>query len=553
MIKRLFISNFALINEMDVTFPGKLTVITGETGAGKSIFLEALGLVLGNRADLNALRNRSKKCVVEAEFDIGELDLKNFFENEDLDYDPTLILRREINAEGKSRSFLNDTPVSLQVLKSISEKLIDINSQHQTLQLNQANFQMEMVDAFAGSLNVLKQYKKIFAQLSKAKNHLSELEAQEAQAKKELDYIQFLCNELDEAHLKVGDLKALEEESLMLENAEMIKNSLANANTVLLSGEVNVLNSLTQVKQTLQSLNKFGNKYQELFERLNSSYIELKDISTDLENAENLVNVDNQKLDALNNRIDLLNRLLKKHNVKQEEDLIKIKVEIEEKLTRFGSLENEIDKTKKQILSLEKETTSLAKELTLLRKSAVVAIEKETKSLLAELSMLNAQFKVELGQLTQLNSTGLDSVKFMFSANKGGDLSELHKVASGGELSRLMLSLKSLLATKKKIASIVFDEIDTGVSGDVADKIGSILQRMGENMQVVVITHLPQMASKGQHHLFVYKEDDSEQTVSFIKELSADERTLEVAKMLSTGQPTAAALSNARELLNFKK
>ncbi len=538
---------------MDVTFPGKLTVITGETGAGKSIFLEALGLVLGNRADLNALRNRSKKCVVEAEFDIGELDLKNFFENEDLDYDPTLILRREINAEGKSRSFLNDTPVSLQVLKSISEKLIDINSQHQTLQLNQANFQMEMVDAFAGSLNVLKQYKKIFAQLSKAKNHLSELEAQEAQAKKELDYIQFLCNELDEAHLKVGDLKALEEESLMLENAEMIKNSLANANTVLLSGEVNVLNSLTQVKQTLQSLNKFGNKYQELFERLNSSYIELKDISTDLENAENLVNVDNQKLDALNNRIDLLNRLLKKHNVKQEEDLIKIKVEIEEKLTRFGSLENEIDKTKKQILSLEKETTSLAKELTLLRKSAVVAIEKETKSLLAELSMLNAQFKVELGQLTQLNSTGLDSVKFMFSANKGGDLSELHKVASGGELSRLMLSLKSLLATKKKIASIVFDEIDTGVSGDVADKIGSILQRMGENMQVVVITHLPQMASKGQHHLFVYKEDDSEQTVSFIKELSADERTLEVAKMLSTGQPTAAALSNARELLNFKK
>ena len=537
---------------MDVTFPGKLTVITGETGAGKSIFLEALGLVLGNRADLSALRNRSKKCVVEAEFDIGELDLKNFFENEDLDYDPILILRREINAEGKSRSFLNDTPVSLQVLKSISEKLIDIHSQHQTLQLNQANFQMEMVDAFAGSLNVLKQYKKIFAQLSKAKNHLSELEAQEAQAKKELDYIQFLCNELDEAHLKVGDLKALEEESLMLENAEMIKNSLANANTVLLSGEVNVLNSLTQVKQTLQSLNKFGNKYQELFERLNSSYIELKDISTDLENAENLVNVDNQKLDALNNRIDLLNRLLKKHNVKQEEDLIKIKVEIEEKLTRFGSLENEIDKTKKQILSLEKETTSLAKELTLLRKSAVVAIEKETKSLLAELSMLNAQFKVELGQLTQLNSTGLDSVKFMFSANKGGDLSELHKVASGGELSRLMLSLKSLLATKKKIASIVFDEIDTGVSGDVADKIGSILQRMGENMQVVVITHLPQMASKGQHHLFVYKEDDSEQTVSFIKELSADERTLEVAKMLSTGQPTAAALSNAKELLKIK-
>lgn len=552
MIKRLFISNFALINEMDVTFPGKLTVITGETGAGKSIFLEALGLVLGNRADLNALRNRSKKCVVEAEFDIGELDLKNFFENEDLDYDPTLILRREINAEGKSRSFLNDTPVSLQILKSISEKLIDIHSQHQTLQLNQANFQMEMVDAFAGSLNVLKQYKKIFAQLSKAKNHLSELEAQETQAKKELDYIQFLYNELDEAQIKVGDLKALEEESLMLENAEMIKNSLANANTVLLSGEVNVLNSLTQVKQTLQSLNKFGNKYQELFERLNSSYIELKDISTDLENAENLVNVDNQKLDTLNSRIDLLNRLLKKHNVKHEEDLIKIKVEIEEKLTRFGSLENEIDKTKKQILSLEKETTSLAKELTLLRKSAVVAIEKETKSLLAELSMLNAQFKVELGQLTQLNSTGLDSVKFMFSANKGGDLSELHKVASGGELSRLMLSLKSLLATKKKIASIVFDEIDTGVSGDVADKIGSILQRMGENMQVVVITHLPQMASKGQHHLFVYKEDDSEQTVSFIKELSADERTLEVAKMLSTGQPTAAALSNAKELLKIK-
>lgn len=551
MIKRLFISNFALINEIVVTFPGKLTVITGETGAGKSIFLEALGLVLGNRADLTALRNRSKKCVVEAEFDIGELDLKTFFESEDLDYDSTLILRREINAEGKSRSFLNDTPVSLQVLKLISEKLIDVHSQHQTLQLNQANFQMEMVDAFAGSLNVLKQYKKVFTQFSKAKNYLNDLESQETQAKKELDYFQFLFNELEDANLKVGDLKALEEESLMLENAEMIKNSLVHASTLLANGELNVLNSLTQVKQTLQSLMKFGHTYQVLFERLNSSYIELKDISTDLENEENLVNVDNQKLETLNTRIDLLNRLLKKHNVKQEEDLIKIKLEIEEKLSRFASLESEIEKTKKQIVLLEKETSDLANELTVLRKRAVASIEKETKNLLAELSMLNAQFKVELSALTQLSSNGLDAVKFMFSANKGGVLSELHKVASGGELSRLMLSLKSLLATKKKIASIVFDEIDTGVSGDVADKIGLILQRMGENMQVVVITHLPQMASKGQHHLFVYKEDNSEQTVSFIKELSSDERTLEIAKMLSTGQPTATALNNAKELLNL--
>lgn len=551
MIKRLFISNFALINEIDVTFPGKLTVITGETGAGKSIFLEALGLVLGNRADLTALRNRSKKCVVEAEFDIGELDLKTFFENEDLDYDSTLILRREINAEGKSRSFLNDTPVSLQILKLISEKLIDVHSQHQTLQLNQANFQMEMVDAFAGSLNVLKQYKKIFAQFSKAKNYLNDLESQETQAKKELDYFQFLFNELEDANLKVGDLKALEEESLMLENAEMIKNNLVNASTLLANGELNVLNSLTQLKQTLQSLMKFGNTYQVLFERLNSSYIELKDISTDLENEENLVNVDNQKLETLNARIDLLNRLLKKHNVKHEEDLIKIKLEIEEKLSRFASLESEIEKTKKHIVLLEKETSNLANELTVLRKRAVASIEKETKNLLAELSMLNAQFKVELSPLPQLSSNGLDAVKFMFSANKGGVLSELHKVASGGELSRLMLSLKSLLATKKKIASIVFDEIDTGVSGDVADKIGLILQRMGENMQVVVITHLPQMASKGKHHLFVYKEDNSEQTVSFIKELSSDERTLEIAKMLSTGQPTATALNNAKELLNL--
>lgn len=551
MLQRLYISNFALINEMDVTFPGELTVITGETGAGKSIFLEALGLALGNRADLAALKNKTKKCIIEAEFATKGLDLQSFFEENEIEPDHTIILRREISSDGKSRSFLNDSVVSLAVLKILSEKLIDIHSQHQTLLLNQTNFQLEILDAFAGSLDLFKEYKSSFSKLTALKTDLKGLQEKESQARKELDYFTFLFTELDAADLKSGAMKELEEESSGLENAESIKIALASSANSINGGENNLLSGLSQVKQSLQSISKYGKNYEQFFERFNSVYIELKELASELEDAEELVNADPKRLEEVNTSLDRLNRLLKKHNVNSEEELINTRAEIEEKLLQFGSLENQIDKTQKQITELEQSCVKQAQKLSALRTKSVAGIEKQVKESLADLSMENAAFKIEMTTHADVGPNGIDQVKFMFSANKGAALNELHKVASGGELSRLMLSLKALLATKKKLPTIIFDEIDTGVSGDVADKIGAILLKMGAGMQVITITHLPQMASKGKHHLFVYKRDDEDKTISYIKELQNDERVTEIAKMLSTGNPSQSALVNAKELLSL--
>lgn len=545
----MYISNFALIQEMDVTFPGSLSVITGETGAGKSIFLEALGLVLGKRADTNALKNKSKKCIIEAEFDTGKLDLRSFFEDHDLDEDRHLVLRREISEDGKSRSFLNDALVSLTALKALSELLVDIHSQHQTLLLNQSSFQLDLLDAFAGSKDVFREYKKEFLELQKLKTSLIALQEQEAQARKELDYFQFLFNELQETELKSGLLKQLEEESLSLENAETIQKILFQASNTIGGGEANLLQSLAQVKQALQSITKYGPTYMELQERLNSVYLELKDLSAEFEDKASETQVDNARLEEVNTQADKLNRLLKKHNVKTEEELLSIREGLENKLQHFGSLETEIKKCQDAIVKKTKTCVKLATELSQKRQATVESIEVQVKEMLQSLSMENASFKLELGKLEELGQNGLDQVKFLFSANKGSVLSELQKVASGGELSRLMLTLKALLASKKELPTIVFDEIDTGVSGDVADKIGNILLKMGQSMQVVTITHLPQIASKGKHHLFVYKKDEDDQTNSFIRPLNKEERVLEIAKMLSTGNPSQSALKNAKELL----
>lgn len=551
MLKRLYISNFALIHEMDVSFPGQLSIITGETGAGKSIFLEALGLALGKRADLSALQNKSKKCIIEAEFDARGLDLKSFFEENDLDYESHLILRREISADGKSRSFLNDSVVSLNALKLLSDRLVDIHSQHQTLLLNQGNFQLEALDAFAGSQASFKVYKTEYARLNALQQTLKNLQDQETQAKKELDYFRFLFTELEEAQLKEGQMSALEEESMGLENAETIKGSLLNAANLLNGGDDNLLGSLNQAKQAVQSISRYGKAYEQFYERIQSAYIELKELAGELEDAGGEVNVDPERLEQVNAGLDRLNRLMKKHSVADEAALIRIKTDIEEKLQQFGSLEHEITKTEKQIASIKADCVKQAKQLTAQRSKAIPDMEKQVKQMLAGLSMENASFRIDLVQLEEPGASGFDQVRFMFSANKGGVLNELHKVASGGELSRLMLTLKALLASKKQLPTIIFDEIDTGVSGDVADKIGAILLSMGKTMQVIAITHLPQMASKGSHHLFVYKKDDSDKTVSYIRELNKDERITEIAKMLSTGNPTQSALVNARELLNL--
>ena len=550
MLKRLHISNFALINEMEVSFPGNLTVITGETGAGKSIFLEALSLALGKRADLSALNLKTKKCIIEAEFSAANLDLNDFFLEHDLDFEPNLILRREINADGKSRSFLNDSPVSLSVLKLLSEKLIDIHSQHQTLLLNQSNFQLELLDTFAESLKIFKEYKIEFSSFTKSKIELQSLQEQEKLAKKELDYFQFLYSELEETEIKAGLLSGLEEESSKLENSEIIKSNLLAASNAISGNEINILIDLGKTKQSLQSLSKYSKNYSLLSDRIQSLYIELKELSADIEDAANEIVFDSDKLSQVNIKMDKLNRLLKKHQVNTEEDLLKIKSDIENKLNQFNSIENTIISKQKLIQVSQNNCLKLSEELTKLRTKATHGIEQTIKKTLAELSMENAIFKIVLSQKSDLGINGLDELKFLFTANKGAELNELHKVASGGELSRLMLSLKALLASKKQLPTIIFDEIDTGVSGDVADKIGEILLSMGNNMQVIAITHLPQMASKGNHHLFVYKKDDEDKTVSYIKQLNKAERINEIAKMLSKSNPTVSAIKNATELLS---
>ena len=550
MLKRLHISNFALINEMEVSFPGNLTVITGETGAGKSIFLEALSLALGKRADLSALNLKTKKCIIEAEFSAANLDLNDFFLEHDLDFEPNLILRREINADGKSRSFLNDSPVSLSVLKLLSEKLIDIHSQHQTLLLNQSNFQLELLDTFAESLKIFKEYKIEFSSFTKSKIELQSLQEQEKLAKKELDYFQFLYSELEETEIKAGLLSGLEEESSKLENSEIIKSNLLAASNAISGNEINILIDLGKTKQSLQSLSKYSKNYSLLTDRIQSLYIELKELSADIEDAANEVVFDSDKLSQVNIKMDKLNRLLKKHQVNTEEDLLKIKSDIENKLNQFNSIEKTIISKQKLIQISQNNCLKLSEELTKLRTKATHGIEQTIKKTLAELSMENAIFKIVLSQKSDLGINGLDELKFLFTANKGSELNELHKVASGGELSRLMLSLKALLASKKQLPTIIFDEIDSGVSGDVADKIGEILLSMGNNMQVIAITHLPQMASKGNHHLFVYKKDDEDKTVSYIKQLNKVERINEIAKMLSKSNPTVSAIKNATELLN---
>ena len=550
MLQNLRIQNFALIEETEVRLNQGLTVITGETGAGKSILLGALGLTLGNRADASSLHDKTKKCIIEAQFNIKAYNLKSFFDSNELDFEEVTSIRREITPEGKSRAFINDTPTTLSVLKELGDQLIDVHSQHETLLLKETNFQFELVDAFAQTTLLFSDYKKQFSQLTKLKKQLEELTAQELQAKKELDYFQFQFNELEEAAIKIGVQQKLEEESETLENAEFIKGNLSKSSLAINGGDENIVSALALVKQQLQSVSKFGKQFNELFERVNSVSIELKELAKDIDACEEDVVYDNVRLEEVNTQLDKFNRLLKKHGVNTEEELLVLKDEIETKLQQFSSLELSIEKTNKEIVALEKQCKTLAKDLSDKRQKSTAGIEQNIKTMLTSLSMANAQFKIDLKPLDSLTSNGLDAISFLFTANKGADFKELHKTASGGELSRLMLCLKALLAERTALPTIIFDEIDTGVSGDVADKIGNILFAMGKTMQVITITHLPQMASKGSNHLFVYKSDNKDKTTSSIKQLNNDERIAEIAKMLSTGTPTETALKNAKELLN---
>ena len=552
MIKEFKVQNFVLINHVDIAFQDSFVVITGETGAGKSILLDALSLALGGKADSSLVFDKTKKTVVELVFDISELNIQQFFDDNALDYQKETIIRREITPDGKSRAFINDTPVTLGVLKSLGEFLIDIHSQHQNLIINSVSFKYNFVDAIADTLKERNQFTQLFKQYQKEKKELNQLIENQKQSSKEFEFNNFLLEELEQAQIQEGELQQIEEELNQLENAESIIQQLSYVVQSLKDGEINAIQLLVDAKNHLQSIAKYHPKYEELTQRLNSAIIEIKDISFEAEKQSAELDINPERIQELRDRIDLINKLLKKHGVKTDKELIGIKEELEKKVEQFQNSDDIISEKQKIIHQLEQELHNKAQALSQKRKSIKDKIEKECVSLLNDLAMPNAQFVVQIENTNEINEFGMDDIKFLFSANKGITPSEVQKSASGGEIARLMLAIKSLMAKKIQLPTIIFDEIDTGVSGSVAGKMGDIMKRMGEDMQVIAITHLPQIAAKGTQHFYVSKVEENNRTVSKITELTGQQRVMEIAKMLSDENLGDAAIQNAMELLKSK-
>lgn len=549
MLNHLSIQNYALIEKIEIDFPGGLTIITGETGAGKSILLGAMALIAGSRADSSALQDKTKKCIVEGSFDIKNYSLQSFFSENELDYLDKTVIRREVSPEGKSRAFINDTPVNLAQLRELTLQLIDIHSQHETLTLNESMYQLRVLDAFAGTSELADKYSADHKKYKELDHSLAELTQKEKQSKLDADYWQFQFNEFEEANLQPGEQDETEKELKVLNNSEEIKSVLSKCAATLNAGEVNVISSLAEVKTLLSGISNLNPAYSELLSRINSSYIELKDIVAEVESAEERTNYDPARAELLSERIDLIYRLQKKHQVNSVEGLLEVKKKVELRLNEISSLESEISALQQEVEKLRQKLFLLAKRISADRKKCIPKFEKSVGSLLASLAMPNAQFRVEHTLLETLTEQGIDKIRFLFSANKGSDLKEVSKVASGGELSRLMLSIKSMIAKKTALPSIIFDEIDTGVSGAVAEQVGRMISDMADEMQVFAITHLPQIASKGRSHFSVYKEESNKKTITSIRQLSKEDRVKEIAGMLSAGKATDASIRNAKELL----
>lgn len=557
MLQKLAISNYALIDNLEISFDKGLNILTGETGAGKSIILGALSLILGQRAESRYFFNQQKKCVIEGTFRIHDFHLKSFFEENDLDHETETILRREITSDGKSRSFVNDTPVNLTLLKQLGEKLIDIHSQHATLEINDPDFQLLVVDSVAGHGELLNDYRAKFKAFKKNSAKLQQLVADSDKAKADLDYYQFQFDELEKAKLDAGEQDKLEQELYTLNNAEEIKHSLVGANYLMQEGETSALLQLREATHHLSSLEKFNPEIAELHERLKSTVIELKDIAAEVENIEQRTHTDEARIIEINDRLNIIFTLQKKHRVSTNAELLVLQDDLSAKIEQAVHGDEEIEKLQKQLAAEKAELEKIAGQLSANRIKAIPAIEKQVVLALGEMGMGNSTLKVELSPLSPkggdagLGADGADAIRFLFSANKGHTLAEMSKVASGGELSRLMLSIKSLIASHTALPTIIFDEIDAGVSGEVANKVGIIMERLAQNLQVITITHLPQIASKGQSHYFVYKDDDAATTYTRIKQLTEAERVVEIAKMLSGDNPGESALQNARELLSL--
>ncbi|MDP4600912.1 MAG: DNA repair protein RecN [Polaribacter sp.] len=550
MLTHLSINNYALINQLDIDFSSGLSIITGETGAGKSILLGALGLVLGNRADLSSLKDTSKKCVVEAKLDITNYNLQDFFETAELDYENMTIIRREILPSGKSRAFVNDTPVNLSALNDLKSLLMDVHSQHQTMQLSDANFQFSVIDALAKNINFIESYKKGLKILAKLKKELEVLEKSQQEANLQYEYNLHLFNELEKAEILVDEQEELEEKLEKLNNIEDIKLNLSEALSISVNEEIGIQNLLFTLENRLSKIAPFSKEYQELLSRTTSVKIELDDIVTELEDANEHIEFDPIEAEQINDRLQLLYNLQKKHYVNSNAELLVVLEELSEKVSQVENADENIKQKKNEIETVAAKLDSVALKISESRKKVVPSLLKELQLLLSDLGMQNARFSIKINSTKNYFLNGKDELEFLFSANKGGNFGELKKVASGGELSRIMLSIKKILSENMQLPTIIFDEIDTGVSGEVSNKIAAIMQLMSKHMQVITITHLPQIASKGTQHYKVFKEEINGETTTQLKKLNAEERVREIAEMLSGKELSESAIIHAKELLN---
>jgi DNA repair protein RecN (Recombination protein N) len=549
MLRQLNITNYALIDAVELQFHKGMTAITGETGSGKSILLGAFGLLLGERAESKAIKNEKLKCIVEAVFDLKGYDLKPFFKENDLDYDAQTTIRREISPGGKSRAFINDTPVQLVTLRALGNALVDIHSQHENSLLGQRSFQFETIDAFAGNDGDRLAYTNLFEQYKLQKFELDNLLHNEAKMRQELDYIKFQWNELEKAALENINQQSMEQELETLTHAELIKGVLNGAATIL-DGESNsVIAHLGSAKSQLQKVTQFNTQLEEFFNRAHSSIIELRELVREIESYEANVTLDEKQVEALNEKLSALYHLQQKHRMQSTEELIQLRNELEQKCGGYDNLDDRIEELKKQLNQSKQELELIARKISDSRRKASTLAAGEVKKYFEALSLEHAELKIELSEASSFNEYGKDEIQFLFKANKGGHLLPVKQVASGGEISRVMLAIKASISRHKKLPVLILDEIDQGVSGEVGNKIGLILKDMSAQMQLLTITHLPQIAGKAEHHLKVYKITTGQTTSTNVEELNDEERINELAEMLSGKTLTKAALENARELL----
>ena len=549
MLTALSIKNYALIDDLKVDFPEGFIIITGETGSGKSIMLDALSLILGKRADMSALRNKEEKCIIEAEFSLQNYEFQPLFQELDIDYDPQTIIRREILPSGKSRAFVNDVPATLEVLLRLGQVLVDIHSQHQTLALSDTSFQFAIIDAMANDKPLLTEYVQLHQLLKKEQKKLEELIEFQKNAKKEYDYNLHQLKELKSATLEEGILEELEESYEEASNIEDIKENVSESLYLLNDENIGILNNLRELKRSFSSLTEYKQLYRDLYERIESAFLELEDLASEISDIDESIEADPDNLEQISKQLNKIYSLQKKHSVATVEELIAIQQELEEAVSKTESVDIDLNKQKKIVEEQHTATLKKANQLHKAREKVIPALDKKLTNFMHELGMPNGRFSITLTATDTFFSNGNDELSFLFSANKGGEFGQLKKVASGGELSRIMLAVKAIMAEHTALPTIMFDEIDTGVSGEISQKMGDIMKQMSQNRQVFAITHLPQIAAKGAYHFKVFKEDSKGKTTTHLKLLTEEERVTELSEMLEGKNSGASARNHAIELL----